>query len=111
MSSGCAAEASRSSAMRRSSSTRRFSRSTIALLFTMHVLEQPDERLFELAPVDDHVDGALLQQELGGLELIRQTLANRLLDDAASREADHRLRFRDDDVGLKGERRRDAAGR
>ena len=50
------------------------------------------------APVDDHVDGAFLEQEFGALEAFRQLLAHRLLDDARPGEADQRPRFGHDDV-------------
>src|SRR5687768_16176435 len=53
--------------------------------------EQRDERrklVAHLAPVDDHVDGAVLQQEFGALEAFRQGLAHRLLDDARPGETD-----------------------
>src|SRR5688572_26518617 len=42
----------------------------------------------QLAAVDDHVDRALLQQELGALEALGQLLPHGLLDDARAGEAD-----------------------
>ncbi len=75
------------------------------------VFEQAHERALSAVPVDHHVDRAFLQQELGRLKLIGKLLPDRLLDHAPSGKADHRLRFGDDHVGLKRERRRDAAGR
>jgi hypothetical protein len=56
-----------------------------------------------LAPVDDHVDGALFEQELGALETLRQFLAHRLLDDARAGKADQRTRLGDHDVADEGE--------
>src|SRR5690606_13069537 len=44
-----------------------------------------------LAPVHDHVEGAVLEEELAALETLRQGFAHRLLDDARPGEADQRL--------------------
>ena len=64
ISSGCAAEAWRSSAMRRSSSTRPLlALDDQIVTHASGVLQQPRQRIFEVAPVDDHVDRALLEQE------------------------------------------------
>src|SRR5690349_12306313 len=46
--------------------------------------------LAQLAAVHDHVDGALLQQELGALEAFGERLAHGLLDHARAGEADER---------------------
>src|SRR5204863_10153426 len=48
------------------------------------------ELVAQLPAVDDHVDGAFLEQKLGALKAIRQFLAHRLLDDAGPREPDQR---------------------
>src|SRR5918995_5294985 len=45
----------------------------------------------QLTAVDDHVDRALLQQELGALKAFGQLLPHGLLDDARSGEADQGL--------------------
>jgi hypothetical protein len=63
----------------------------------------------QLAPVDDHVDGALLEQEFGALKAFRQRLAHGLLDHARAGEADQRARFGNDDIAYEGETRGDAA--
>src|SRR5580704_3821808 len=111
ISKGWAAEASRSSAMRRSSSTMPFSRSTMMLLLMpSDVLQQSHQRGFQVPAIDDHVDRTLFQQKLRRLELIGQPLTNRLFDHPPSRKADHGFRFGHDDVGLKRERGRDPAG-
>ena len=73
--------------------------------------EQARELVAQLAAVDDHVERALLEQELGALEALGQLLANRLLDDARTGEADQRARLGDDDVGNEREARRHAAHR
>jgi hypothetical protein len=50
--------------------------------------EQRGQSVAQFAAVDDHVDGALLEQELGALESFRQGLAHRLLDHARTGESD-----------------------
>ena len=44
--------------------------------------QQTGQAVAHFAPVDDEIDGTLLQQELGALEAFRQFLAHGLLDDA-----------------------------
>src|SRR6185503_9535586 len=73
--------------------------------------EQPGDRLLELGPVHDAVDHALLEEELGPLESLRELLVDRLLDDARSREPDERLRLGEYHVPHRREAGRDAAGR
>src|SRR5262249_17137306 len=60
--------------------------------------------------VDDDVDRAVVDEELGALEAIRQRLAHGLLDDARAGKADLRLRLADVDVAEHAETGRDAAG-
>ena len=75
-------------------------------------LQQRDdarELVAHLAAVDDHVDRAVLEQELGALEALRQRLAHGLLDHARAGEADQRLGLGDHDVADDGEARRHAA--
>src|SRR5689334_22059862 len=43
--------------------------------------QQPRQRVLELAAIDDHVEHAVLEQELAALEAFRQLLPDRLLDD------------------------------
>ena len=62
-----------------------------------------------VAPVDDHVERAVLEQELAALEAFRQGLAHGLLDDARPGEADQRLRLGDVEVAEHREARRHAA--
>src|SRR5687768_2149313 len=51
-----------------------------------HQGEQRGEAAAHLAPVDDQVDCAVLEQELAALETLRQRLAHRLLDHAGAGE-------------------------
>src|SRR5689334_4646195 len=53
--------------------------------------ETPADRGFELAPIDDGVDEAFLEEELAALESLRQFLSNRLFDDAWAGKADERF--------------------
>src|SRR6267378_2597783 len=46
-----------------------------------HEGQQEMQLVAQLAPVDDHVDRAFLEQELGALETLGELLAHRLLDD------------------------------
>ena len=57
----------------------------------------------QLLALDDHVEHAVLEQELGALEALGQRLADGLLDHARSREADERARLGEDDVAQHGE--------
>src|SRR5215813_5369421 len=68
--------------------------------------ENAAERLLEFAPLDDHVELPVRQQELRPLEPFRQRLANRLRDDPGAGEADQRTRLRHDDVAEHREARR-----
>ena len=52
----------------------------------MNVSAWPMRRL-HLAPIDDEVEHAALEQELAALEAVRQLLADRLLDDARARQS------------------------
>src|SRR6267378_2946734 len=73
--------------------------------------EESAQRLLEVAPVDDEVELAVLQQELRALEALGERLADRLGDDARPGEADERARLGHDHVTEHREARRDAAGR
>ena len=68
------------------------------------------ERLLQLAPVHDHVQHAVLEQELRALEALGQLLADRLLDDARPGEADQGAGLRHVQVAEHRERGGDAAG-
>src|SRR6185369_9100012 len=57
---------------------------------TAHVTQQLANGLFELPPVNYAVDHAVLEQELRGLEALRQILPERLLDHTRAGEANHR---------------------
>ena len=46
----------------------------------------------------DEIDQAVFLEKLRGLESLGQILVGRFLDHARAGKADHRLRFRDDDV-------------
>ncbi len=45
------------------------------------------DRLLELAPIDDHVEHAVLEQELAALEALGKLLPDGLLDDARTRRS------------------------
>src|SRR5690554_5004162 len=87
-----------SQASQSSSERPRRSGVTIAASFAGSARRGPVEQLREqrrdliarLPPVDDHVDRALLEQELGALETFGQRLAGGLLDHARPGEADQR---------------------
>src|SRR5215472_7444366 len=53
----------------------------------------PRDRRAQLAAIDDHVDRARLEQELGALEAFGQLLADGVLDHARPSKADQRLRL------------------
>ena len=61
--------------------------------------------------MDDPVEEAVLEQELGALEARRQLLGDRPGRDARAGEPDQRVRLGDVDVAEDGERGEDAAGR
>src|SRR4029453_10190618 len=63
------------------------------------VRKQARELVFELAAIDDHVDRPLVNQEFRALETLGELFADRLLDDARTREADQRSRLGDHEVG------------
>ena len=69
------------------------------------------DRRLHLAPIDDQIEHAVLEQELAALESLGQLLPDRLLDDARAGEADERLRLRDVHVAEHREARGHAAGR
>src|SRR5438105_15533809 len=60
--------------------------------------EEMRELVAHLAPVDDHVDGAVLEQELRALKTFGQRFPHRLLNDARTGEADQCARLGDHDV-------------
>src|SRR5699024_9443800 len=62
------------------------------------------------ATVDDEVDGAMFEQELGALEPFREGFTHGLLDDARTGETDQGARLADVDVAQHGEAGRHAAG-
>ena len=62
-----------------------------------------------LPSIDNHVQGAVLQQEFAPLESVRQRLADGLLNDTGSSKSDECLGFRDIQVSKHGQARRNAA--
>ena len=76
-----------------------------------HERERVAEGRLQLAPIDDQVEHAALEQELAALEAVGQLLADGLLDHARAGEADQRLRLGDVQVAEHREARGDAAGR
>src|SRR5437867_1309154 len=63
-----------------------------------------------IAALDDEIELAVLEEELGALETLRERLTDGLGDDAGSGEADQGSRLGDDHVAEHGEARGDAAG-
>ena len=57
------------------------------------VVDEAGDPAAEVFAVDDHVDEAVLQHELGGLEAVRQLDLDRLGDGARAREADKAARL------------------
>ena len=78
-------------------------------LFQQHAQQRCDP-LAHVAPVDDHVERAVIEQELAALEALGQRLAHRLLDHARAGEADERARLGEIEVAEHREARRHAAG-
>src|SRR5689334_8604728 len=60
--------------------------------------QHPYDYVLELAPVDDHVEHPVFEQELAALKTVWQLLADRLLDHARPGKSNQRLRFGDVDV-------------
>ena len=48
--------------------------------------DQRADRFFQLLAFDNHVNHAVIEQEFGSLELVRQLLFDRLLDHARARQ-------------------------
>ena len=71
--------------------------------------QQRCDALAHVAPIDDHVQRAVLEQELAALEALGQRLAHGLLDDARTGEADERARLGQVEVAEHREARRHAA--
>src|SRR3989338_10795222 len=69
------------------------------------------ELRLQLLAVHDPVDHAVLKQELGGLETLRQLLTDRLLDHARPRESDERPGLGEDEIAQTGEARPGAGPR
>src|SRR5262245_63266915 len=69
--------------------------------------ENAAERLLEVAPLDDHVELAVREQEFRALESLGERLTDRLGDDPRSRESDQRARLGHDHVAEHREARRD----
>ena len=83
----------------------------VGLAAALEPAQRALERRLEILARHDHVDHAVLEQELRALEARRQLLADRLLDHARPGEADQRIGLGDDDVAEHRDRGRDAAGR
>lgn len=63
-----------------------------------HLRKQTRQARTQLIARNDHVDGAMFQQELATLEAFRQLLAHGLLDHARAGKTDQRLRLGHDDI-------------
>src|SRR5262245_66125204 len=72
--------------------------------------EDAAERFCQVAPLDDHVELSVREEELRSLEPFGERLADRLGDDPRPGEANQRARFGHDDVAQHREARGDAAG-
>src|SRR5690606_3291412 len=72
--------------------------------------QQARDGVAHLAPVHDHVEGAVLEEELAALEAFRQGLAHGLLDDARAGKANQRLGLGDVDVAEHSQAGGHAAG-
>src|SRR4030095_5186696 len=72
--------------------------------------ENAAERLLEVAPLDDHVELSVREQELRALESLGQRLTDRLGDDPRSGEADQGTRVGEGDVAQHPGARPDAPG-
>ena len=53
----------------------------------LEMTDQGADRLFQLLALDDHVDHPMVEQKLRPLELVRQLLLDRLLNDARAGES------------------------
>ena len=73
------------------------------------VIEQIGEAAAQGGAVDDEIDHAVIEEELGGLEAVGQFLLGDLLDDARSGEADEGAGLGHDDIGDGGVAGGDAA--
>lgn len=62
-----------------------------------------------IAPIQDHIDGAVFNQKLAPLESFRERLAYRLFDHAWSRKPDEGVRFGNINISEHGETCRDPA--
>ena len=67
------------------------------------------QTLTQLATGDDHVDRAVIQQELAALEAFRQLLTHGLLDHPRAGKTDQRTRLGNDHVAKHGQAGRDTA--
>jgi len=75
------------------------------------MLQRRCDRSLELGPAHDQIEHAVLEQEFAALESLGQLLANRLLDDAWTGEADEGARLGDVEIAEHGEGSRHATGR
>src|SRR2546423_11709165 len=88
MAAGCCAEMYASQSSSEVFLKRGFAGSSFGDGLSLEERDEARDLLAQVAPVHDHVDGALLQQEFRALETFGQRLAHRLLDDARAGEAD-----------------------
>src|SRR5262245_39131582 len=85
-------------------------RPTTRSLFSMFaVIDEPSHLGAQVLAVHDAIDETVLQQELAGLESFRKLKPHRVPDGAPARETNHRAGFRQGEVALQCETRRDAA--
>src|SRR5215510_12899796 len=75
-----------------------------------HEPERARERGFEVAPIDDQIEHAALDEELAALKSLGELLPDRLLDDARARESNQGLRFGDVQIAKHRKAGGDAAG-
>src|ERR1043165_10280759 len=76
-----------------------------------HEVERLDDEVAHLAAVNDGVEHAVFEEELGALEILRQLLTDGLFDDAWTGKTDQGFWLGDNQVAEHGEARGHAARR
>src|SRR5258706_10332311 len=91
---GCCAEMYSSQSSSESFFNLCFAGSSLGHRLALEQREQARDLVAQLPAVDDHVDRAFFEEELGALESLGQCLAHPLLDDARPGKAHQRSRLR-----------------
>ncbi len=79
--------------------------------FVHHEVQRSNERVAQLAAVDDHVDHSVFEKEFASLKSFRQLLTDSLFDHTRPGKTDQRLWFGHDNVTEHRKTGRDATGR